>query len=112
MEPIVMLNDKNYMIVVKPLGSPTVEELLLVPDFRKLKVGLDGGLLEVIPHFNKFMGRHCVCFVDEEGKLKHLLPNRTAQLLWEKSYGGPILEDYLVGNVVIVVGSSEFLAQL
>jgi hypothetical protein len=112
MEPIVMLNDKNYMIVVKPVGDTTVEELLLVPDFHKLKVGLNGGLLEIVPGFNKFMGRACIAFVDEEGKLKNLLPNRTAQLLWEKAYGSTILMDYLVGNVVIVVGSQGFLAQL
>jgi hypothetical protein len=112
MEPIVMLNDKNYMVVIKPVGETSVEELLLVPDFHKLKIGLNGGLLEIVPRFNRFMSRPCIVFVDEEGKLKNLLPNRTAQLLWEKAYGGPIVEDYLVGNVVIVVGSQGFLAQL
>jgi hypothetical protein len=112
MDLIDLSNEKNYLVVVKPVNEPTIEELLMVPTFHKIKAGLNGGLLEIVPYFNKFMGRPCVAFVDEEGKMKNLTPNRTAQLLWEKAYGGPILEDYLVGNVVIVIGSPEFLAQL
>jgi hypothetical protein len=104
--------DKNYMITVTPLGKSECVECVTIPQLEQLKKGLNGGLLEIVPLFNKFMGRRCIVFVDEEGKMKGLLPNRTAQLLWEKAYGGPIKNDYLVGNIVIIVGSPSFLAQL
>lgn len=105
--------EKNYMFIIKPgITDWQVEELSEVPRLDKLKAGLDGGMLEIVPHFNKFMSRKCIVFVDEEGKLKGLPRNDIAHLLWEKSYGGPIRDDYLVGPIVIIVGSPGFLAQL
>jgi hypothetical protein len=104
--------DKNYIIVIRPgKFNVQIEELETVPDFHKLKRGLDGGLLEVVPFFRKFMGRHCIAFCDEEGKNKGLIPNQIAQGFWEKNVPAAI-DDYLVGPIVIVVGSQSFLAQL
>jgi hypothetical protein len=107
-----MSPDKNYMVVIRPGAfNVHVEELESVPKLEKLKWGLNGGLLEIVPFFNKFMGRTCIAFCDEEGKNKGLMPNERAQALWDKVY--PVYgRDYLVGPIVIIIGSQGFLARL
>jgi len=108
-----MKTENNYMIVIKPdVKDWEIQVLISIPKLDVLKTGLDGGLLEVVPRFNNFMGRDCVVFCDEEGKLKGLKHNNVAHWLWEQSYGRSITNDYLVGPIVIIVGSSSFLAQL
>jgi hypothetical protein len=106
--------NKNYMVIIKPdIMEPFyVEELIEVPDYIKLKKGLNDGMLEIVPFLSTFQGRHCVAFCDEEGKLKGLRFNATAHHLWERAVGKPINIDHLVGPIVIIVGSKEFLQQL
>jgi hypothetical protein len=107
-----MDKNKNYLVVLRPgRFNVQVEELEQVPNLEKLKTPLDGGLIEVVPFFNKFMGRDCLAFCDEEGKNKGLIPNQIAQTFWEK-VTSVAHNDYLVGPIVIVVGSKDFLAQL
>jgi hypothetical protein len=107
-----MQPDKNYMLIIRPgRFNVQVEELEIVPNLHKLKWGLDGGLLEIVPFFNKFMGRHCIAFCDEEGKMKNLPANQIAQSFWEKA--SPVAHnDHLVGPIVIIIGSQGFLARL
>jgi hypothetical protein len=104
----------NYMYVIRPGTTqiPTGTKLLKVPSLEKLKHGLDDGYLEHVPYFNKFGERDCVAFCDEHGKQNGLQPNALAQMLWSQSYGRRIIEDHLVGPIVIIVGSPSFLAQL
>lgn len=113
MEDMLKYLGKNYMVVIKPDSNDWQITLLeSIPDLEMLKKGLDGGLLEIVPRFTKFLDQPCVVFVDEEGKLKGLKPNETAQFLWNRAVDRVIYEDHLVGPVVIVVGSPSFLARL
>jgi hypothetical protein len=102
------------MFIIKPtdLQIPLPEELISIPKYEQLKAALNGGMLEVVPHLNKFMGRNCVAFCDEEGKLNGLPSNFLAQKIWEESFGRAIIEDHLVGPIVIIVGSPSFLREL
>jgi hypothetical protein len=106
-------NDKNYMFIIHP-GDIVIagEELTEIPKLEKLKAGLNGGYMELVPFLNKFMGRYCVAFCDEDGKRKGLRPNELAQEIWEEAIGRPILNDHLVGPIVIIVGSLSFLSLL
>jgi hypothetical protein len=101
-----------YTIIPNLLTIPEGKRLNTIPKFNEIKSGLNGGLLELVPRLNTFYGRNCVAFCDEEGKMKGLPYNMLAQTLWEQSLGRPILEDHLVGPIVIIVGSQSFLEQL
>jgi hypothetical protein len=100
------------MIRITSVGVVTEKELDHVPDYKELNDALDGGHIEVIPRFNRFRGELCYAFCDEEGKLKGLPFNATATKLWERcwEYAGTL--DHLVGPIVIIVGSPDFLSKL
>jgi hypothetical protein len=110
MEANKMAKEKNYIWIIDPdKKSITGEILITVPNYPKLKAALNDGMLEIVPYFNKFYGRDCVAFCDEEGKMKNLTVNKMAMEFWERAVGKRITGDYLVGNIVIVVGSKSFL---
>lgn len=108
-----LLKGKNYMVVIPADSNEWKVQLLeSVPELDQMKEGLNGGLLEIVPRFNKFMDESCIAFCDEEGKMKGLKRNRTAHFLWEQAVGRIIEEDFLVGPIMIIVGSPSFLARL
>jgi hypothetical protein len=96
------------------------------PTLDKLKEGIGGGYIELVPLFNKIDYNrkivHCVAFCDEDGKNKGLPLNKTATRLWEtalKLVGHPGLKtpdgriaDYLVGSILVVSGDKEFMEKL
>jgi hypothetical protein len=102
----------NFIIVVHP-GDTSLkwEELVAQPTLEQLQSGV-GGSIELVPHFTKLGPRQCVAFCNEEGKIHGLKPNQLAHILWESSYGSAITTDYLVGPIVIIVGTPSFLSQL
>jgi hypothetical protein len=102
----------NYIITIKSDHTINSTKLLTTPTLEELKSGIGGGLIEIVPFFNKFMKRDCVVFCDEEGKLKNMKRNLLAQTFWEAAYGKKITDDYLVGDIVIIVGSLSFLSRL
>jgi hypothetical protein len=73
---------------------------------------LVGGYVEVVPHFNKYLGQECVVLCDEEGKLKHYPENEQATKAWYKCFGvtvgteGMTGGDVLVGDIVVLTGSA------
>ena len=101
----------NYMIVIKANGDIVTTKLTGQPTLDQLQGGV-GGHIEIVPFFNKFMERPCVAFCNEEGKMHGLPFNATAQMFWSQAYGKRIYEDHLVGDILIIVGSPSFLAQL
>jgi hypothetical protein len=106
-------NKKNYIFIIKPDDMVlSGEEIYSTEIYEKVKAGLDGGYLETVPYLNKFMGRSCIAFCDENGKSKGLKPNLLAQEIWQESYGRLITEDHLVGNIVLIVAPRSFLSQL
>jgi hypothetical protein len=104
-------NTGNYMVVIKPDHSITSEKLLSIPELEQLRSGV-GGSIEIVPRFIKFIKRDCVAFCDEEGKMKGKQFNLLAHTFWEACVGRKIVEDHLVGDIVIIVGSPSFLMRL
>jgi len=107
------MSSKKYLIAVQPDGTITKTDIDKAPSLEDLKE-IVGGFIEMIPYFTSYDGEHCVAFCNEYGKLPHVnLPrNEPAQILWERAYGGIIVEDYLVGPIAIVVGPPQFLNRL
>jgi Domain of unknown function (DUF3846) len=101
----------NYIIVIKTNGDIVTTKLTKQPTLEQLRDGV-GGDIELVPFFNKFMERECVTFCNAYGKMNGLKPNPTAQMFWSQAYGKRIYEDHLVGDILIIVGSPSFLAQL
>lgn len=68
-----------------------------------------GGSIEIIPGFTRYMGKDCVAFCNEEGKLRNLPVNQDATMEWRWQHPTP---DILVGNVLVVTGDEEFMGAL
>jgi Domain of unknown function (DUF3846) len=111
MKKIKIEDNKNYLIIINLDGTIEITELTSQPTLEQLQKGA-GGHIEVVPYFNTFAERKCIAFCNEEGKLHGYQYNIHAQKLWEKAYGKEITVDYLVGPIVVIVGSESFLAQL
>jgi hypothetical protein len=103
----------NYMYIIKPTDFTYAEGRVLTsqPTLDMLVFGVEGHI-EIVPRFNKFGGRPCIAFCNEEGKMQGKLPNHLAQILWEENVGRIINEDQLVGNIVIIVADPAFLRNM
>jgi uncharacterized protein DUF3846 len=102
---------KNYVIIVRPESRHiAIEEVVKPPELEALQK-IVGGSIETIPHFITIWGRRCVAFCNEEGKLKKLIANLPAQHLWAAAYARAA-EDILVGPVVILAGTDDFLREI
>jgi hypothetical protein len=103
----------NYMYIIKPTDTTYSEGKVLVsqPTLDMLVFGVEGHI-EIVPRFTKFGGRSCVAFCNEDGKQIGKQPNHLAQILWEENVGRIINEDYLVGNIVIIVADKSFLREM
>lgn len=67
---------------------------------------LVGGLVQVVPYFERFGKIPCTVLCDEEGKLKGYPYNNRATLEWGRApnrNGG----DWLVGAVVVLTGNAR-----
>lgn len=62
-----------------------------------------GGYIERVPHWYDMNGEPCNVWINEEGKLHGLPVNRRATGAWYNKLG-QIVDDYLVGNVILVIG--------
>lgn len=72
-----------------------------------------GGNLELVPLFDYYRGDECVVFCNEEGKLHGLPVNTRATEDWNLNLGiGNSLVDVLCGDVAVVQGDDEFMAEL
>lgn len=81
-----------------------------------------GGSLEIVPHFNMILHEEqlysCVAFCNDDGKREPLPFNLHATALWNAAVGGGLIGpdgravDYLVGNIVVLIGDREFMASL
>lgn len=103
---------QGKLVVIKPDQTRTEVELTAAPKLPQLKEAMEGGLLEVVPYFRTFEGQSCVAFVDDEGKLKRLVPNLEATEIWHKQFPAAIGKDFLVGPLVVVVGDKALLRAL
>jgi hypothetical protein len=102
---------KGRVIVITPDGFIRETPVKAHVKYETIKTGLDGGDLEIIPHFNRYDGQQCVVFGDEEAKLKNLPFNKIATELWHTILGFPA-KDYLAGPIIVIVGDEELLSSL
>jgi hypothetical protein len=109
----VVTSEGNFIFIIKPEDTQFAEGKILaeLPSLEILNYGV-GGNIEIVPGFTRFGGRACIAFCNEEGKMYGFPPNHLAQMLWEQNVGHVITNDYLVGNIVIVVGSPSFLRRM
>src|SRR5262245_57368035 len=74
-----------------------------------------GGSIEVVPGWNRMFGQDCVVFCNEDGKGLGLPFNPGADLLWKQILRRQNLDaggDYLVGNIIVLIGDAEFMSAL
>jgi Domain of unknown function (DUF3846) len=72
------------------------------PPLQELQDIVDG-YIEAVPHWDDYMGKPCVVYCNEEGKLRDLPVNKRATDLWWGKLGGGIYDDVLCGDIVLVV---------
>lgn len=88
---LIMPSGESEPVPVKKLSLNAAQELV-------------GGLVQIVPMFNRYLSRPCVVLCDEEGKVKGKDRNNRATLEWYKCTG-PI-DDILVGNILVLQGSA------
>jgi len=99
---------KGTLTTIKTDGTIETAEFDRLETLEELQERV-GGWLEVISYFDKYEGKPCIAYCNEEGKLNRLPLNVEAQVAWEKALGEPIFSDHLVGNIVVVQGDEEFM---
>lgn len=111
---------KGTMILVPVDGPAVTTELTGPPELETLKDAV-GGYIEPVPHLKSAKLRDgrivpCVVFCNEDGKRLQLPYNEQANLLWKLSmlrdFNSTPAPDFLVGNVVLLYGDDEFMAEL
>lgn len=92
-----------YLTTVHPSGERMHEKLESAPSLDRIKDGIGGGLIEIVPHFDKYGSEDCVAFCDEEGKLKNFDMNTVATYLWYACLAPePFRPDVLCGSILII----------
>ena len=112
-------------VIIIRTSEPTVETKYIdgPPDLAPIKDGLEGGYLELVPGFTQFSyegeTRRCVAFVDEDGIRKGLPYNLMATALWraqrhplDTNPFDTVNDDHIKGNMVVVFGDDEWMAEL
>lgn len=98
------------MTVLKPDGSTEVTDGLdKCPNYTELNKAI-GGSFQTVPYFDKYNDERCVAFCNEEGKILGLPYNEPAQHLWLAQVG--LIDDYLVGDIVILQGDAAFMRSI
>ena len=101
---------KPTFIRITPAGEVTETPLDHVPTLAELQAGVVGDI-EIVPHFTRYAGSRCVAFCNEEGKLESFPVNAIATRLWREQFKRR-LDDFLVGDIVIVAGPPAFLNRM
>jgi hypothetical protein len=122
-----------YILPADPMPKPKRREITAPPTAEELHE-IVGGYIELVPGFDSIefttLDRTpevhaCVAFCNEDGKRLKLPMNRMATVRWNdalvrtgngglmlpQSQGGG-LADYLVGNVAVIWGDDELMADL
>lgn len=92
----------NALIVIKSTGEIIRQPIDKTPSLGTLQNAV-GGYIQMLPLFETFEGEDCVAFCNEEGKLEGLPYNEAATKFWTLA-ADIVLDDFLVGDIVIVTG--------
>lgn len=99
-----MTDTTDKMIVLKTDGTTEVVELPTLEDeLATLQHAVGDGLIEAIT----LGSLNIRLFVNEEGKNLLLPPNRVASAIWSSVYPVHMLNDFIVGDVVITSDKSN-----
>jgi hypothetical protein len=101
----------KYLISVHPDGRVRKQGISNPPKLEVLNK-IVGGYIELIPYFTIYDKTPCIAYCNEYGKDQKLPYNKTANELWARAVGRPIVEDFLVGTIAIIVGPRSFLEKL
>jgi hypothetical protein len=96
--------------IIRVDGSAKHEEHTSMPGLEFWQKAV-GGHIEMVPYWRKAHGEECVVFCNEEGKMNGLPVNTVATEMWKRASKNPV-DDYLVGDIVMVTGDAEFMAAL
>lgn len=102
---------QGKLYVIKASGEVSEEALTNAPSLETLQ-SIVGGYIQIIPSFSTYRGAECVAFCNEEGKLDGLPVNRSASVAWQQAVGRFRIDDFLVGDVAVVCGDEELMADL
>lgn len=103
------MKNTHTVTIIHCDGTQTTTECNAKTQYEVLKAAV-GGYIETLPYFNKYQGKRCVAYCNEEGKLKRMPFNIHGQDLWlealKKKDGSldhiDINRTILVGNIAIV----------
>lgn len=99
------------IIIIQPNGDRSFKKQDATPNCDTISE-LIGGLLEIVPHFDRFGSNSCVAFCDEEGKLKGLKLNGAATYLWWSCMAHEgFRPDTLHGPLVIITADDPALLE-
>lgn len=102
------------ILTLLPDGGHASETFTKVPALPHLQKSVEG-FIETVPGFDtiEIAGKRvpCVAFCNEEGKLTNKDANPEATRLWSKAIGRPV-GDVLVGNVIVIYGHADLMAQI
>jgi hypothetical protein len=98
------------IITIRTTGEIDRRETDTLPTLTEMQQAV-GGYIELIPRFERYEGLNCAVFGDEEGKLKGKPVNEQATKKWAQNFPGPI-NDVLVGDIFVIVGTEEELENL
>ena len=101
------------MVVLKADGART-EHQLKPSDLDALQKAV-GGYIETVPFWSQYRDQPCVVFCNEEGKLDGLPYSFAATEAWNADLarqGYRINPDHLVGDIAIIFGAPELMAEL
>lgn len=106
------------MLTLRADGGLDIKEYMgATPTLKEMQEAV-GGYLETVPHWEQWMRNErtldVAVFCNEEGKLMQLPVNEFATKEWqaEQSRYGHVLDDVLVGNVIVLYGDAAFMRAL
>lgn len=102
---------QKMLVTIYPDGKTEKEDLTEHPPLDKLQKIVDG-YIERVPFFNTYGGEPCLAFCNEYGKMQNKPMNYPATKQWEQALGRRPDPDFLVGNIVIIVGPREWLGAM
>ena len=109
--------DTLTLVILRADGAES-EEQVRPSDLSRLQQAV-GGCIEAVPFFETYRGQPCWALCNKEGKLKRLPVNVAATRLWFEQLPVPgtldpftMAGDMLAGDVAIVFGDADLMAQL
>ena len=94
------------LIIIRPDGECISEPIGEPPTTDYLRRLVDGWI-KAVPMFHSFHDQPCIAYRNEDGEKMRLEPNMTATKAWMIAFEGA--SEILLGTVVVIVGSREFL---